>query len=117
MAAGLAAGGAQAQSPSPALDLEMIEVIYDDDLRIGRFRFLAPEIAARGFDLDALDPVLDRLCAEIAAPALRADRPDWSEVVISLLSVAIAFGESDPEVVQAFEGYQIDPEGCIWQQF
>jgi hypothetical protein len=119
VALGLAPFGAYAQplQPAPDLPLELIEVILDDDLQIGRFRFLAPGIAARDFDMETLQPLFDHLCNEVAAPDLRAARPDWEEVVISISSVAIAFGESDPEVAQAFEGYLIDAEGCIWQEF
>lgn len=115
VAVALAGGGLDAGEPD--LDIALIEVILDEDLELARFRFLAPGIAARDFDLDGLGPVFDRLCAQVAAPGLRAERPDWDQVVISLSSVAIPFGAADPEVVQAFEGYRIEPEGCIWQAY
>lgn len=117
---GLAAGAALAQPvalPSGLL-VEPIEVILDDEMQLARFRFLAPAIAARGFDIDGLGPDFDWLCEQVAAPALRAERPDWDEVVISLSSAVIPFGTSDPEVAQAFEGYRIAGDGgCIWLQF
>ncbi len=99
------------------IEVSRIEVIYDTDLQAGRFRFLAPQIAAPGFDFEALAPVFDWLCETIAAPELRAAHPDWDEVVISLSSVSIPFGTSDPEVIQAFEGYRVEAAGCIWEQF
>lgn len=118
LAVGLAAPAAgQALVLPSGLAVERIEVIWDEDLMLGRFRFLAPDIAARGFDLGALRPDFDALCRDVALPETRAARPDWDEVVISLSSVAIAFGESDPEVVQSFEGYRLQGEDCIWTQF
>jgi hypothetical protein len=99
------------------LEVERIEVIWDEDMMLGRFRYLAPEIAARGFDLGTLRPDMDALCRTVALPETRAARPDWDEVVISFSSVAIPFGEADPEVVQSFEGYRLQGEGCIWTQF
>jgi hypothetical protein len=108
---------AQPVAVPSGLDVERIEVILDEDLQIGRFRFLAPEIAAQGFDRGGLRPDMDALCRDIAAPELRAARPDWDEVVISLSSVAIPFGETDPEVAQSFEVYTLRGTDCIWSQF
>jgi hypothetical protein len=99
------------------LAVERIEMILDDDLQIGRFRFLAPEIAERGFDLGGLRADMDALCQDVAAPELRALRPDWDEVVISLSSVAIPFGQADPEVAQSFEAYRLRGSDCIWSEF
>jgi hypothetical protein len=112
----LAALGQPAAVPS-GLQVERIEVILDDDLQIGRFRFLAPGIAARGFDPGSLRPDMDALCRDIAVHELRALRPDWDEVVISLSSVAIPFGLSDPEVAQSFEVYRLRGTDCIWSRF
>lgn len=113
--AGPAAG--QGMVLPSGLAVERIEVIWDEDLMLGRFRYLAPQIGAPGFDLGALRPDMDALCRTQALPETRAARPDWDEVVISLSSVAIAFGDSDPEVVQSFEGYRLRGEDCIWTQF
>lgn len=113
--AGPAAG--QPVAVPSGLDVSRIEVILDDDLRIGRFRFLAPAIAGRGFDLGALRPDMDVLCRDVAAPELQAARPDWDEIVISISSVAIPFGQSDPEVAQSFEVYRLHGDTCIWSRF
>lgn len=116
--AALLAGPAAAQPALPSgLQVQPIEVIYDEDLALGRFRFLAPDIAAPGFDLRGLRADFDALCRGVALPAMRAERPDWDEVVISLSSVAIPFGTPDPEVAQAFEGYRLRGEDCIWTRF
>lgn len=118
--AGLLAAAAAAAQPvavPSGLAVERIETIWDEDWRLARFRFLAPGIAAPGFDLRSLRPDMDALCRTVALPETRAARPDWDEVVISLSSVAIAFGETDPEVVQSFEGYRLEGERCIWTPF
>mgnify|MGYP001203941194 CR=1 FL=1 len=112
------AAAAQPLALPSGLQVEPIEVILDAEMHLARFRFLAPAIAARGFDMESLGPDFDWLCAQVAAPGLRAERPDWDEVVISLSSAVIPFGTADPEVAQAFEGYRIDSDGgCIWLQF
>lgn len=108
---------AQPVAVPSGLAVERLEVLWDEDLRLARFRFLAPDIATRGFDLRALQPDMDALCRTIALPETRAARPDWDEVVVSVSSVAIPFGETDPEVVQSFEAYRLRGEDCIWTQF
>lgn len=119
MLAAVVAGpvGAQPVAVPSGLAVERIETIWDADLGLARFRFLAPGIAAPGFDLRALQPDMLALCRTVALPETRAARPDWDEVVISLSSRAIAFGEIDPEVVQSFEGYRLRGDDCIWMQF
>lgn len=114
-----AASGAAAQAVSvpSGLAVERIETIWDDELRLARFRFLAPAIAARGFDLAALRPDFDALCRTVALPETRAARPGWDEVVLSMSSLPVPFGETDPEAVQAFEGYRLVGQDCIWTLF
>lgn len=99
------------------LAVARLEVIWDEGLEIARFRFLAPDMAAPGFDRQGLRADMEALCRTIALPETRAARPGWSEVVISLSSEPIPFGETNPEVVQSFEGYRLDGERCIWMPF
>ena len=99
------------------LEVQLIEVRLDNELELGRFRLLAPALADPGVDLDALRPDFDLICAELALPFMAARQPGWSDVVISLSSTAIPFGETDPGVVQAFESYRLEAGGCIWQEF
>lgn len=116
----MAPAGAAAQqvaSLPSGLQVQLIEVLLDPDLELARFRLLAPALAEPGVDLDALRPDFDLLCAEIAIPVMAARQPDWDEVVISLSSAPLPFGQTDPSVVQAFEGYLIEDGVCIWQDF
>jgi len=116
--AGAGPGAAQAVVALPSgVEVQLIEVILDDDLELARFRLLAPAIAAPGFDLGGLRSDFDALCDRLALPFMAARRPDWHEVVISLSSEAIPFGQTDAGVVQAFQAYDITDGGCIWQRF
>lgn len=116
----LALGGPAAAQPvavPSGLAVERIEVIWDEDLGLARFRFLAPGIAAPGFDLRALRPDFDALCRQVAVPEVREAGPGWDEVVLSMSSAVIPFGQIDPDVVQSFEGYRLQGEDCIWLPF
>ncbi len=111
------AAAAQPVTVPSGLAVERLEALWDEDLALARFRFLAPGIAAPGFDLRRLRADMDALCRDLALPEARAAGPGWDEVVISLSSVAIPFGEIDPEVVQSFEGYRLEGDDCIWMPF
>ena len=108
---------AQPVAVPSGLAVERIEVVWDADLGLARFRFLAPDLARPGFDLAGLRPDMDALCRTIAVPEVRATGGDWPEVVISLSSAVIPLGTIDPEVVQSFEGYRLQGEDCIWVPF
>lgn len=106
-----AAGQGGVVLPS-GLAVELIEVLYDEDLQLGRFRFLAPALTAEDRTED-----LHLLCRGVAVPVMRAQRPDWDEVVVSLSSRALPFGETDPGIIQHFEGYSLSDGDCIWSEY
>ena len=91
------------------------EVIEDDVPGHLRFRFIAPELAQRGFE--AAEDDIAHLCGTFALPWIEASEAVVELVVISLSERAIPFGESDPDTVQFFEGYRIEDGSCIWEQF
>lgn len=95
--------------------LEFIEVIVEDTPRVARFRFLAPEIEARGFEAVSEDfPVL---CAEIALPALEANALEVEQIVISMSAAPVPFGEPAPGIAQFFELFRPEDGACIWEYF
>jgi hypothetical protein len=82
-----------------------------------RYRFLAPELGepGRGFDDVAAD--LEHLCNAFAIPRLAQTGPQPSQIVISLSSAPVEFGESAPDITQYFEAYSVEDGRCIWEVF
>ena len=113
---------AAAEVPVPSGQLVTLsEVLLDEapgELWV-RFRFLAPQIARDGGDVDyeLAGPDMDHLCDQLALPYLAHYELDPARVVISLSDRAVDFGAKDPAATQFFETYRPDSAGCIWEEF
>ncbi|WP_412506819.1 DUF6497 family protein [Roseovarius sp. SYSU LYC5161] len=95
--------------------LELMELRLDEAQDMARFRFLAPELAARSFAEVADDFAV--LCADFARPALDAEGIAVEKVVISLSAQKVPFGEPAPDVTQFFEVFRLSNTDCIWEYF
>jgi len=88
-----------------------------DGASLLRVRFLMPALADPELGYDAVADGLKRLCEEVALPLVDRAAPP-AQIVVSLSSAPIAFGESNPDVRQIFEVFDVDfvPENgaCIW---
>lgn len=84
-----------------------------------RFRFLTPQIAKSGgdVDFDTASGDMLHLCQTYALPRVVSGTPLPSQIIISLSERAIPFGEADPDTTQFFEAFSIDGEACIWEPF
>lgn len=116
--------------PSAAQPVEVPsgqEISYHDVIRdvrstrgwSWRFRFVAPGIDREDGTVDfataALD--MDHLCQNYAIPRLPPMGPRPREIVITLMSDVVEFGETKPEITQFFEAYRVDGDTCVWEGF
>lgn len=95
---------------------EMLVEAQPDGARVGRFRFVAPALAA-GVSFARVEEDFAFLCAQVAVPELAQVQPDVAQVVISLASAELEFGASDSSVIQFFEAFRIESGLCIWEGF
>lgn len=98
------------------------EVIRDTNGTAGltlRYRYLAPDLAARrGVDEGrALLADMEHLCNTYALPQLAGSVPMPRQIIISVAEVETVFGEATPEIVQVFEGFRPENNLCIWEPF
>lgn len=98
-------------------DVVVQEILWDEDTQTGRFRFIAPWIAAAPDDMSAIHADMMALCLEFALPVLRVFHPMSDRLVVSFASEATEFGAVNPDIVQYFEGYTVDGQDCIWSQY
>lgn len=99
------------------LTVTLQEILWDDDLSAGRFRFVAAAIGEPGFDVGLMPDDMAVLCRDFALPVQRALRPGWDDLVISFASAPADFGQVVPDVVQFFEGFRAEGQDCIWSEF
>lgn len=98
-------------------DVTLFDVVLETD--VARFRFLFPPIAL-GVDGVTFPEMLDDiqyLCDSVALPGLQASDWNGAEIVISISSAALEFGEIAPEITQFFQPFSIQTDTCIWEDF
>ena len=126
MSVALQSGGAFAEGFARAamqvlpsgLEIELHEVLLDE---VGgapwvRFRFVAPELAARAKEIsfEAMQADFEHLCAAFALDYLRAFDLTAEVVAISLADRAVPFGAADPDATQMIEVFRVDESACAW---
>ncbi|MBV1868727.1 MAG: hypothetical protein KUG69_12610 [Marinosulfonomonas sp.] len=84
-----------------------------------RFRFVAPDIAAKNgvMDMDAVQRDMIWLCDTYALPRIASTGPQPNQIVISLSDRPTKFGDPAPKVTQFFEGYSVESNACVWEPF
>ena len=84
-----------------------------------RFRFVAPDIALQGGDVDFETASADMLflCETYALPRIAVPGPAFEQIVISLADRPLDFGSTEPEATQYFEAYRPEGNSCIWDAF
>ena len=115
---GLAGSVAMADTGVPSGQIATLsETLIDGDTV--RFRFLTPAIApvADGLNYTDVEGDFMALCHDVALPVLADLQMQPSSVVISMMSAPTEFGVANPEVIQFFEGFIIENNACIWEQF
>lgn len=99
--------------------LYLTEMLQDEAApqSLVRFRFVAPEIAVSGREFENVVDDMAFLCNEYALPRLAELNLTPHQVVISLASAPVEFGEANPSVTQYFEAYSVETGRCIWEVF
>jgi hypothetical protein len=84
---------------------------------LARFRLMVPGLGGEDAGYEAVVGDFLWLCEQVALPALAANGWTPTEVVVALSDREVAFGATDPEAVQFFEGFRIADGACIPQAF
>ena len=86
---------------------------------VARFRFVAPAIARGETAVDFATASADmlHLCESYALLRVADLGPVPSQIIISLASAPVPFGQPAPDVTQFFEAYRVENQTCIWEQF
>ncbi|SOC10552.1 DUF6497 family protein [Rhodobacter maris] len=80
-----------------------------------RFRFVAPEVAAPGYDPDKAAADLQALCDGYVLPRVPMMGPQPAELVLDLADRVVPFGEANEAAVQFFEAYSVADGACVWE--
>lgn len=108
-------GGIEVPSGREVTLIDVITTAPGPEGATARFRFLAPGLTQAETGTAVGD--MQALCDSYALPRTEGTVPEPQQIVISLSSEAVPFGEAAPDVVQFFEAF--DPKGgaCQWVPF
>ncbi len=81
-----------------------------------RLRFVAAEVADQvAYDFARLEADFEWLCIEKGLPARTKGAPRVDQIIVSIASQEVAFGETAPSIVQYFDAFRVENEACIWE--
>jgi hypothetical protein len=120
-----AAGGCEETLPTgdavtvpSGRELSLIEIISNvpgPEGATARFRFLAPGLTEADIATSADD--MQALCDSFALGRIDSMVPAPQQIIISLASADVPFGEAAPDVVQFFEAFSVETGACILAPF
>ncbi|ASP22640.1 hypothetical protein ANTHELSMS3_04031 [Antarctobacter heliothermus] len=113
LAAPLAA--AQQILPTSGLEIEHHDIIAQPP--VWRVRYIAPHLAQDGVLYADVAGDMELLCTQDALARIVQDGGEPSQIVITLMSAPVVFGEMTPGVTQFFESYSVESDLCIWEAF
>ncbi|SFR55437.1 DUF6497 family protein [Litoreibacter janthinus] len=88
---------------------------YDAVRRMVRMRLVAPQIANRAqFGFEVIEPDFQALCESEGLRIVAEFAPNAREIVVSVASEEVPFGESAPNVVQYFDLFTVEDGTCVW---
>ncbi len=99
-------------------DVRLIEIVSNapgPEGATARFRFLAPGLTEADIPSSAAD--MQALCDSFALGRIDGMVPSPQQIIISLSSAEVPFGEAAPDVVQFFEAFGVETGTCILAPF
>ncbi|WP_141135782.1 DUF6497 family protein [Antarctobacter heliothermus] len=113
MAAPLTA--AQQILPTSGLEIELHDIIAQPP--VWRVRYIAPNLSQDGVLYADVAGDMELLCTQDALVRIAGEGGAPSQIVITLMSAPVVFGEMTPGVTQFFESYSVESDLCIWEAF
>lgn len=114
------ASSAFAQAPS-GLDWALQEVIFEpadaapDARDMVRLRYLSDPLSdTTAFSYEQIEADFMHYCQGDGLAQMRQSAPNATQIIISVASGKLAFGETAPEIVQYFEAFRPEGDVCIW---
>lgn len=107
-------------SPS-GMTAELQDVRYEPEgahvnvVKLVRLRYVLPQIGGPNpVAFETIEPDFKYLCETDGLAHRAKSAPNAEEIVISIASAPVAFGEIAPEIVQYFDAFEVRENACIW---
>lgn len=84
--------------------------------KVMRLRYFAPAIADKAaYGFDVIEADFAWLCERDGVKNTAAAAPMVEQIIVSLASEIVNFGETMPNVVQYFDAFRVENQRCIWE--
>ena len=117
----MAAGPATAQEGVPSGQAVVLwQVLWERIEGQGTqavLRFIAPGIAADGYDFGLAQGDMDWLCESHGLPMAALPYARSDSLVVTLMDRPVPRGTADPEAAQFFSTYRVDDGACLPEDF
>ncbi|EPX79848.1 DUF6497 family protein [Litoreibacter arenae] len=104
-----------------AVEYEPHEILFEPaeadrpERRIVRIRLVAPGIADKEkFGFEVIEADFQSLCDSEGLRIVAESAPNAREIIVSVASGRVPFGETVPNVVQYFDAFSVDGDTCVW---
>ena len=86
---------------------------YDAARQLVRLRYVSEELPEYSFERISGD--FQELCERDGLAVADDFAPNATQLIVSLSSEPVVFGETAPNVVQYFDAFRRDGDTCIWE--
>lgn len=101
--------------PTSGLEIQHHDIIAQPP--VWRVRYIAQNLSNDGLPYADVAGDMELLCTQDALARVAGQGGAPSQIVITLMSAPVVFGEMTPGVTQFFESYAVENDLCIWEAF
>ena len=83
-------------------------------VRTVRLRYVSEQLGEKAFSFDQIEGDFAHLCETDGLMTRARSAPKAEQIIISISSEPLVFGEISPEIIQYFDAFDVVSEACIW---
>ncbi|MEM6407258.1 MAG: DUF6497 family protein [Pseudomonadota bacterium] len=79
-----------------------------------RLRYVSDQLGDKAFSFERIEGDFAHLCETEGLMTRARSAPKARQIIISIASEPLVFGEISPEIIQYFDAFDVVSETCIW---
>ena len=118
----LAGQASASDTPPSGMKAELHETIFEpvgvtaSTAKVLRLRYVAAEVADKeAFGFNQIEADFVWLCTRDGLEFVTSSAPMIEQIIVSISSEIVPFGETAPNVVQYFDAFKLESQTCIWE--
>lgn len=79
-----------------------------------RLRYVSDQLTEKAFDFAQIEGDFAYLCQTDGLVTRARSAPNAKQIIISIASEPLVFGEISPQIVQYFDAFDVKSDACVW---